>query len=56
MNENFKKLISTEQSNWLRDAERRKRWLSKLTLKPRIKYYRLKRVFLIFKKRILYEK
>ena len=50
MNENFRKLISTEQSEWLKDAERRQKW--KLIRKPvfrlSVKYYRLKRAFLLF--------
>jgi hypothetical protein len=46
----FNSLISKEQSNWLKDAKRRNkwRWLNRLTLRPRIKYYRIKRAFLLF--------
>ena len=45
MKENFVKLISTEQSGWIKAAKRRRkwRWLNNLTLSPRIKYHRLKR-------------
>lgn len=48
--ENFIKLVSDEPSGWLKDAKRRKRWrwLNRLTLKPRIKYYVLKRAFLLW--------
>ncbi|MBT3209889.1 MAG: hypothetical protein HN347_16215 [Bacteroidetes bacterium] len=46
----FNSLITTEKSTWMDDYKRRKRWrwLNKLTLKPRIKYYRIKRIFLLF--------
>lgn len=44
---NFKKLISNEQSSWLKKAKRRKkwRWLLKIIFKLKIKYYFLKREF-----------
>ena len=50
MNENLKKLIVKERGSWLEDAKRRHRWrwLRRITLKPHIKYLRLKRAFLLF--------
>lgn len=44
----FNALITTEKSTWMDDVRRRKRWkwLNKFTLKPRIKYYILRRKFL----------
>ena len=49
MNENLKKLIIEEKSGWLQDVKRRERWrwLSKPTFKVRVKYYRIKRSFLL---------
>lgn len=48
--DNFMNLVSDEPSGWLKDAKRRKRWrwLNRLTLRPRIKYYVLKRAFLLW--------
>lgn len=48
MNEKFRELVKdAPQSGWLKHAKRRQRWwwFRKLTLKPMIKYYRLKRKY-----------
>jgi hypothetical protein len=46
----FNKLVVTEKGSWLEDAKRRKRWrwFNRIMLKPKIKYYRFKRM--LFKK------
>ena len=45
--EKFNKLFFIEKGSWQKDAEHRRRWrwLNKLTLKPKIKYYILRRKF-----------
>jgi len=50
MNENFIKFVGEKKSGWLENAKRRQRWswLRRITLKPHIKYLRLRRVFLLF--------
>ncbi len=43
-------MTSEEKSSWLQDAKRRKKWgwLRRITLRPHVKYLRIRRAFLLF--------